>query len=998
VLKKTAKLVRKTILYGLLSAFIAMAAFAAWLMTGDRTLPFVAKYVSSRINELLPDETTLSINNVQVSFDNFSLMVKFKDVILLTQVKEHINFDDITISYDFISLIPFSGHKLLNVELAKPKFVFSAFRKLSSNKEIDITTINQYLKRHKSTLETFQFSLKNTNFFYEPHPDQSVEVFLNHITIYPFTKDNELNFALHSDLTVENNNVIIDATLDATDPEQVTVFGTINNLSNPALKTLGYDIALLADSTITLDMGFKTYLKSFKRIDYIEFDASNGKGKILSNHHFAHDIELKHLFMQGYCSNNCTEVEIEKLAIDTDDVNLDAKLSIKPQNGENHIIASITFDTVVIDKLANYWPSGIEQATKDWLFTHIKGGHINSAQIDLDLNLSNPDQHHIATKSKVTGTSLSYAEGVPIIENINATLTSVGDNIDFKVDSATTLESKISNLNGKLTNLIKAVSGLELTGTLEGPVQNQIDIALANAEIKNNPLPKSEGEATTLATIKMPITSGAIDHKQLIIDISSSIKNFVAENVYKNYSITNGNLSATFKDNLFNVSGKANLNDALPIDISYQIDAIKKTSKFGFKSKIALNDLAAFGFQVPSFITNEATIELIVDESTPKTITSVNVDLTKSNIAFKPLGINKPVGNAGHAAIVFEHQNDGIIVNSYELDLPGLHSQGDAKLSLEGDIYDLNSPQTTFYNSNFGFNYSELNHVKKINIFGKSFDLSKFSFDFGFDAPSKQRAATKAPDSTLILTSKIEKLYLKNGVTLSNPKFNAHCSGLKCESAEISGTMHGTDYLKIVADPTQILLTSNNAGSAIEALGITNKILNGSIHALGTYQGNKLNFKVDLKEYSLRKAPVVMKVIGLASITTISLAGIQSFFSDEGIKFEKGLCNGSYENAVMEISNCGLYGSSMVIIGKGKVDFTKNFIGINGTLIPANIVNTVVKIIPGLRDIFGKSEQDGFLGLNFTISGNIDDPNVTSNPFSIFTPGEMRNMLQPSFD
>ncbi len=79
---------------------------------------------------------------------------------------------------------------------------------------------------------------------------------------------------------------------------------------------------------------------------------------------------------------------------------------------------------------------------------------------------------------------------------------------------------------------------------------------------------------------------------------------------------------------------------------------------------------------------------------------------------------------------------------------------------------------------------------------------------------------------------------------------------------------------------------------------------------------------------------------------------------------------------------------------RGKVDFRTRRLNLGGTYIPLSGLNRAVSDVPLLGDLLTGPRGEGIFGLTFLINGAMTNPQVTVNPFSGFTPGLLRELMQ----
>ena len=66
---------------------------------------------------------------------------------------------------------------------------------------------------------------------------------------------------------------------------------------------------------------------------------------------------------------------------------------------------------------------------------------------------------------------------------------------------------------------------------------------------------------------------------------------------------------------------------------------------------------------------------------------------------------------------------------------------------------------------------------------------------------------------------------------------------------------------------------------------------------------------------------------------------------------------------------------------------------LNGTVVPAYTLNTILSRIPIIGTILMGGKGEGLIALNYRIEGTRADPNVTFNPASALTPGILRKLI-----
>jgi hypothetical protein len=67
---------------------------------------------------------------------------------------------------------------------------------------------------------------------------------------------------------------------------------------------------------------------------------------------------------------------------------------------------------------------------------------------------------------------------------------------------------------------------------------------------------------------------------------------------------------------------------------------------------------------------------------------------------------------------------------------------------------------------------------------------------------------------------------------------------------------------------------------------------------------------------------------------------------------------------------------------------------LKGSLVPACGVNSVLSNIPLLGDILASKKGEGILSATYSATGNMEQPNISTNPLSMLAPGIFRRLFQ----
>ena len=129
-----------------------------------------------------------------------------------------------------------------------------------------------------------------------------------------------------------------------------------------------------------------------------------------------------------------------------------------------------------------------------------------------------------------------------------------------------------------------------------------------------------------------------------------------------------------------------------------------------------------------------------------------------------------------------------------------------------------------------------------------------------------------------------------------------------------------------------------------------------------------------------------------------SFTGLLEILTNEGIPFDKIEGDFIKTNKSLIINNTKFKGFSLGGTLKGKVELADNKIDLEGVIVPAYAINSIINKIPLLGQVITGIEGEGLIGVNYKAKGTYENPEYFINPLSILTPGIFRSIFEGLFD
>ena len=189
-----------------------------------------------------------------------------------------------------------------------------------------------------------------------------------------------------------------------------------------------------------------------------------------------------------------------------------------------------------------------------------------------------------------------------------------------------------------------------------------------------------------------------------------------------------------------------------------------------------------------------------------------------------------------------------------------------------------------------------------------------------------------------------------------------------------------------------LALYSADAGVFLRALDITDTIIGGTIEIAGTRTGNPdapWIGTADMKRFRVANAPGIARLFTIASLT-----GIGNLVSGRGIQFKQVRLPFVFAENTAIFKDAQGVGSELGITASGKIDFGTDTIDINGTIVPAYTLNSLLGKIPIIGTILSGEKGGGIFAASYKVSGPVANPKMSVNPLSALAPGFLRKLMQ----
>lgn len=477
-----------------------------------------------------------------------------------------------------------------------------------------------------------------------------------------------------------------------------------------------------------------------------------------------------------------------------------------------------------LDLLKVYWPQNIGVNARNWVFDHIKNVEIYAA--DGNIQIPKYDKNQPLEKDAIeaalylSNTELQYMDNVPKVEGISGLVHISAHDLKFEVEEARILQSKLSKVVGSIPDFNAENKSLELSGRVEGPVQDGVDLTFAHIVKENTRFKNMDGNAVTDLSLSIPLSEKATLSK-LNLNIHSTMSQVSTSKVFRDFESSKGTFVADLKSNVFKVQGDSALNGKVPVHLEYVHNLLDEEKIYLLKSKLDWDDLSVFGKLKPEYFSEKVSIEFYRNMKGPDEKTVIQMDLVESRVMSEFLNLDKKPGEEGIIRVDLHSKMGANPTLNYFVKLNGLESKGTGYLEAETDeVLSLESSSTT---------------IKKKDGVG--------SFDFTYKKPKLRLSTNEAGElfKALNLSKKMSRGHLVFNGDLS-PQLKGD---LTIENFEVQEFPFAVKVLSVAS------LSGIRSLLSTKGLGIKN--LESSFnYENGVAQIHKLKMKGDIFQGTLK--------------------------------------------------------------------------------------------------------------------------------------------------
>jgi hypothetical protein len=767
----------------------------------------------------------------------------------------------------------------------------------------------------------------------------------------------------------------------------------------------GPDGARLAGLVLPLDGRLDLGLDSGGRLLDAELRIASRGGTYTDAALFPAPVTLTSLVAEGRYDAVARRGTLESLALAIEGGgSVDAHAHLSFGEGAAEIVGRVRARSVPVDALARLWPLTVGPNARSWITSNLTDGQITEAQFDVALVGQDPARLAPAKLDgalKFRGVSVTYLDQMPRVTGVAGSATLGLDRIDVVTNAGGIGALRLDE--GRI-----AITGLDVRDKVEianiqiavrGQVRDQLQLLNAPrlgflTKVGMDPAGFG-GEGVTRARFVFPLV-GDLRMDQVSVSGTSDAKGFALKRAALGQDARDGDVQARFDEKGLTAAGKLVLGRT-PAQVEYTLAFLSTApvrERIRASGRLPAGELTAFGFDFfQPYLDGPMPLSLdFVSRRNGTSEVAIEAGLEAAKVTLDEIGWQKPPGQPGSAKLDLLIQRDRVAeIRNIRVSAGDADVLGRVRMASDGrSIARIELDRARVGRTSLRIDAAREASAWRVQATGAALDLSDVKFD-GADTPEI------ADRPRLAVEANIQRVWITRDHAIGNVAFRG-TRGARWDRAQVTAT--GTDRTGR-SDAFTLDLTTDaagrqslrgrtvNAGAMLRSLGITDKIVGGEMELAGATEeaspGRPLALDVEMRAYRMVDEPAIARFLATALIT-----GIPDSLRGEGIGFDRLQAKALLRDSALEIRDMRTSGPALGIQARGRIEIAADRIDMEGTIVPANAVNSLFGRIPVIGEIlFGP----GLFAARYTVRGPRSSPDVTINPLSALAPGVLRNIF-----
>ncbi len=679
-----------------------------------------------------------------------------------------------------------------------------------------------------------------------------------------------------------------------------------------------------------------------------------------------------------------------------------------------------------VKNVLDYWPiarhpDGRERGARAWISQHMISGNTTDVKFNVDTSPSGKGAFAGGSAYQLTfdfdRLDTLFMQTMPPILGASGSAKLTKEELTINVQSGTLLGMPVDGSQAKLKNIhIRDGAVGEFTIFTRGDVKTVMSLVdnppLRVAQKANLDINRLGGSATVKAIVKAPLLKQPPPGSTLY-DVTAQITDARVDDLLEGEGLRNGQLSLALSQDELTAAGSGLIN-GVSLGLRWhenfalgREDPIAETTLIVMNGEMDANDLAQLGVDVEEFLDGKAYAEASFQGRNFKfTRGSFSADASTARLNIPQLAWTKHVGQPATVTggLVFTATGSTVAplkVEGENIDLLASINFGPK----DSGVYDAEIQARKVGRNQFIATLQQAaDEQLHVQVDAEAFDLGVFLKQEQIRGTNIERSpssASKGEDS-FDLSLNAKTILLENGEAWNEGKLQLEFRQGEPNSLQLDATIGEEQTPLVVAILDQpapdtgvrpFQANTSNGGQVLRGLGFFAHVNGGELSLDGTTSGWGDNWQID-GLLDVGSSTLVSEELLGEDVKDGVVAGLDEFLTDGRLELDVLRVPFSYDGNILELSNLKANGPTLGLTMEGEIAMAQGLINVNGVVVPAYGLNSLLGNIPIVGGLFSGGDGKGLFGVAYRVKGTTDEPDVSVNTLSGLAPGFLRLLFE----
>ena len=781
-------------------------------------------------------------------------------------------------------------------------------------------------------------------------------------------------------------------------------------------------LASLTNASIFLEGEAHTSISLKGEMGVTEFSLTGSNGELALPDLMKVPLPIKTLSAKGRVERDQDLITLDRLALDIDgptfelsgqgDGFLDGRAT---DDGAPVLTATLKGTGIDWQEVDGWWPETVASDSRGWLIPNITTGIVDDLEAKAKVRFpksEKPSVEEFGGTFKARDLTVHYLRPMPPIEHGVATASFDAKQFAAKIEGGDVGKIKLGAGDLLITGLDQEDQFISVGGNITSPMTDALALLdhkrLGYASKLGLRPETASGDVATKIQFDFPAEKD-LTFAQVKIGVTATMTNVGLQKVMFDRDVTEGNLDLALSQNGMRISGPLKFG-GIPLNLQWLenfYDGATFDQQIRAIGTVNADQRAAFGFETRPFFDGPSQTDLTyISYPDGRGRIDASFDLTQAALAFDFAKWSKPAGTPGQGKLAVE-MRDKRIQSIPLFDV----TAGDLKTA--GKIaFDQNGKPATVTMPSLKYGRNALSDVS-VAFKGELIEVAIGSGDVDVepwmnnDDPPKDDATLAREENERqrpfrLVAPSLKTVRIGEGRVLHDAKVELYHDPMWWDVIDLSATLDGGAPLRLTyrpGDPGEHRLAAEttDGGAALRALDLYDSIKGGTLKITGTVKDDEprrpLRGRVDSSSFRLVNTPFFVRFLSVAALT-----GLVDVLTGEGFYFDGASARFTKTMGTIEVKKFRSAGPSIGLTSSGTIDLDRQKIDLEGDIVPAYAINSLLGNIPILGNILQGGPGEGLFAATYKISGDLAEPKINVNPWAALAPGFLRDIFTKDID